>query len=92
MKYPRKVILQLPLSGDASLDKFVEDCLISGVGLVAIWGENASIIEDEIDWLVISGGSDNTRFFVTTAHEPNDNPIEFARIFIDGSEPAVITL
>jgi hypothetical protein len=89
MKYPPNVVLKLPLSPNADLDTFVEDCVDSGVRLIAVWGEGASEIEDDIDWLIIGDGSQD-RFIVTTSHPPDDDAIEFASI--DGGEVTVVTL
>jgi len=62
MSYASRVILHLPLSNEDLLDAFVEQCLRDNVALIAVVGEGAARIEDIIDELVVSDGSDDTRF------------------------------
>ena len=48
--------------------------------LIAIIGEGAKALEEEVDWLVIGDGADKSRFLVTSSH-PNEslqNVMEFA--------------
>jgi hypothetical protein len=80
MSYASRVILHLPLSNEDLLDAFVEQCLRDNVALIAVVGEGAARIEDIIDELVVSDGSDDTRFVTTTSHsnETVEEVLEFA--------------
>ncbi len=71
MSYAPKIVLQLPVSNPDLLPAFVEACLRDGVVVIAIVGESASKMDDEIDELVVGDGSDRSRFIVTTFH-PNE--------------------
>ena len=62
------IVLVLPISDKKLLPEFVESCLRDKVGLVAIFGADAHRVEDEIDWLVVGDGSDESRFVCTTSH------------------------
>ena len=80
MRLEPKVVLQLPISDRALLSAFVEDCLANNVSLIAIVGEGCAEIENDIDELIVSDGSDETRFITTSTH-PGDtleDVIEFA--------------
>jgi hypothetical protein len=48
--------------------------------LIAIIGEGAEALEEEVDWLVIGDGADKSRFLVTSAHpeESLEDVLEFA--------------
>lgn len=83
MTYARKIVLQLPVSRPQAIGPFVEQCLRDGVSLVAVVGENAKDLEDQIDALVVGDGSDSSRFVVTTAHqgEAVEDVLEFASHF-----------
>jgi hypothetical protein len=80
MPYSSKVVLQLPLSTPDELAPFVERCVTDAVELICVAGPMADDIEEQIDWLVVGDGSDESRFIVTTAHpdEPLDRVISFA--------------
>jgi hypothetical protein len=67
--YKSKIVLRLPLSDEAALVPFVENCLRDKVVLIAIWGPGASAVEAKIDRIIIGEGSDKSRFIVTTSHE-----------------------
>ena len=81
MNYAPKVVLKLPLSPNADLDAFVEDCVRDKVELIAVWGEGARSIEDEIDWIIVGDGTDEDRFITTTAHLPKDDDLEWVVTF-----------
>ncbi len=74
MPLARKIILHAPISDEALLDAFVEQCLHDGVSLVAVVGPDCSRVEDVIDEIVVGDGSDPTRFLCTTSHP--DEPFE----------------
>ncbi len=48
MSYAPKIVLQLPVSNPELLPAFVEACLRDGVVVIAIVGESASKMDDEI--------------------------------------------
>ena len=80
MSLPPRIVLHAPILDQAALEPFVEQCLKDGVRLIAIWGDGAEALEDDIDWLVIGDGADKSRFLVTSAH-PEDSleeVLEFA--------------
>lgn len=81
MSYARKIILHVPVSDEALLDGFVEQCLADGVSLIAIVGPGCSRIEDIIDEIVVGDGSNPERFLCTTSHpdEPLDDVRNMAR-------------
>src|SRR6266404_2291278 len=58
MSYAPKIVLQLPVSNPELLPAFVEACLRDGVVVIAIVGESASKMDDEIDELVVGDGSE----------------------------------
>ncbi|TPE60198.1 hypothetical protein FJQ54_12410 [Sandaracinobacter neustonicus] len=68
MPFARKIILHVPLSDEALLDAFVEQCLNDGVSLLAVFGPDCARIEDMIDAIVVGDGNDETRFLCTTSH------------------------
>jgi hypothetical protein len=72
MKLAPKLILHLPVSDEALLEDFVEQCLRDGVSLVAVIGPGCSRLEDIIDEIVVGEGGDGSRFLCTTSH-PNDD-------------------
>ena len=69
MPYGRKLILHVPVSDEALLVPFVEQCLIDGVSLVAVFGQGGARIEEVIDWIAVGEGTDDSRFLCTTSHE-----------------------
>ena len=80
MTLPPRIVLHSPVADRAALAAFVEECLGDGVRLVAIVGEGAEELEEEVDWLVVGDGSDESRFVVTSSHpgESVEEVIEFA--------------
>lgn len=74
MPFARKLILHVPISDEALLDGFVEQCLKDGVSLVAVVGPDCARIEDVIDEIVVGDGSGETRFLCTSSHP--DEPFE----------------
>lgn len=69
MTRARAIVLQTPLQNPAALPEFVEACLRDRVELIAIVGPNCETLEDEIDWLIVGDGSDDSRFIVTSSHD-----------------------
>lgn len=80
MPYGRKIILHVPVSNEALLEDFVEQCLVDGVSLVAVFGTGCARIEDIIDEIVVGDGNDDTRFLCTTSHpdDPFDDVLNMA--------------
>lgn len=80
MSLPSRIVLHSPVVDQAALEPFVEQCLRDGVRLIAIVGENAEELEDEVDWLVIGDRADTSRFLVTSSHpdESIEEVLEFA--------------
>ena len=80
MSLPPRIVLHAPVLDQAALEPFVEQCLKDGVRLIAIWGEGAEALEDDVDWLVVGDGADKSRFLVTSAHPEDslDEVLEFA--------------
>lgn len=74
MTFAPKIILHSPVSDEALLDEFVEECLKSKVSLVAVFGPDSRCIEDVIDEIVVGDGSDANRFLCTSSHP--DEPLE----------------
>jgi len=70
----KNIVLVLPVTNKEKLAEFVETCLQDKVGLIAIVGEGAAEIEDEIDWLIIGNGDDDRRFIATSSHENENLP------------------
>jgi hypothetical protein len=89
MNLEPKVVLHLPMSNEALLPAFVEACLAENVSLIAVVGEGCEVVEDQIDWLVVGDGTDDSRFVTTSSHpnETLDEAVEFAtgwRLNADG--------
>jgi hypothetical protein len=78
-----KVVLALPISDEARLADFVEQCVARNVSLIAIHGEGCERIEDEIDALVVGDGTDDSRFITTSSHpgETLEEALEFATVW-----------
>jgi hypothetical protein len=78
--FARKIILHSPVSDEALLDDFVEQCLRDGVSLIAVVGTGCARIEDIIDEIVVGDGSEPGRFLCTTSHpdEPFDDVMNMA--------------
>jgi hypothetical protein len=76
-----KVVLQLPLSDGALLARFVETCLADNVSPIAVVGEGCEEVEDQIDWLIVGDGTDDSRFITMSSHPDStlDEVVEFAR-------------
>jgi hypothetical protein len=74
VKLARKIILHSPVSDEALLDDFVEQCLRDEVSLIAIVGPGCSRLEDIIDEIVVGDASDPNRFLCTSSHP--DEPFE----------------
>jgi len=72
MSFAPKLILHSPVSDEALLGDFVEQCLRDGVTLLAIIGPGCSRLEDVIDEIVVGDGGDHNRFLCTTSH-PNED-------------------
>lgn len=72
MSLAQKLILHAPLSDEALLEGFVEQCLLDRVSLLAIIGPGSASLEERVDWIVIGDGSKPDRFFCTTSH-PNES-------------------
>jgi hypothetical protein len=90
MKFPRKLILHSPVSDEALLDAFVEQCLRDEVSLLAIVGPGCSRLEDIIDEIVVGHGSDGDRFLCTTSHpdEPFEDVLNMAQTWeMDRNDP-----
>ena len=64
-----KILLYCPVSDEALLDSFVEDCIADGVSIIAVFGTGSNRIEDVIDEIVVGDGTRPDRFVCTTAHE-----------------------
>lgn len=79
MKFARKIILHSPIADERLLNQFVEDCLRDEVSLVAVVGPGCERIEEMIDWIVVSDGSDADRYVTTSSHpdESLSDVIEF---------------
>jgi len=92
MKYPSRVVLKLPLSQNADLSAFVEDCIVSGVVLIAVWGKNAVAIEDELDWLIIADKRPEEQWIVTTSHSAQEDALGFAERWLPEDKFAVVRL
>ena len=68
MPRPPNIILHSPLRDPAVLDVFVERCLADRVAWIAVVGDDAAIVEDLIDEIVVGEGTDPGRFILTTSH------------------------
>lgn len=87
-------MLALPLSDEARLADFVEQCIERNVSLIAVHGEGCEKVEDTIDWLIVGDGADESRFITTTSHpgETLEEAVEFAsnwRVSADGATEVV---
>ncbi|MEG3155719.1 hypothetical protein [Sphingomonas sp. RB1R13] len=80
MSLPPRIVLHSPVVDQTTLGPFVEQCLKDGVRLLAIWGEGAEALEDDVDCLVIGDGVDKSRFLVTSAHSEDslEEVLDFA--------------
>ena len=78
-----KIILHSPVSDEALLDDFVEQCLRDNVSIVAVVGPDCERIEDLIDEIVVGDASDPGRFLVTTSHanEPLDDVLGMVEVW-----------
>lgn len=76
MAYASLIILKLPLSNEEALPDFIEACLRDGVKLIAVAGEGALDVEDEIDAQVVGEAGDDDRLLMTSAHEVGKAGIE----------------
>ncbi|HYE44613.1 MAG TPA: hypothetical protein VEA44_02445 [Caulobacter sp.] len=76
-----KFILHSPVSDEALLDEFVEQCLRDQASLVAIVGPGSERIEDIIDALVVGDASSPDRILCTTSHpdEPLDDVVRLVQ-------------
>lgn len=63
----------------------MEACLADGVELIAIGGDGARELEDEIDWIIVGDGSNPDRFIATTAHGTIEEAREFAEVCGSGN-------
>ena len=79
---PPRIVLHSPVIDRSALEAFVEQCLRDAVRLIAIVGDGAETLEEEVDWLVIGEGADKSRFVVTSSH-PNES-IEEVMEFASG--------
>jgi hypothetical protein len=68
MSRARAIVLQAPLQDASALPGFVETCLKDRVELIAVVGPDCEALEDEIDWLIVGDGSDDSRFILTSSH------------------------
>ena len=80
MSLPPRIVLHSPVADQAALGPFVEQCLADGVSLIAIVGKGAEALEEEVDWLMIGDGTDESRYVTTSAHpdESLEEVLEFA--------------
>jgi hypothetical protein len=90
------MILDCPFGCPSELDGLVEQFIVDGVKFVGMVGEDCARVEDVIDDLVVGGGTDPTRFILTSSHpgESVADVVEFARyVFSAGDgEAQVVTL
>ncbi len=79
----KRVVLVAPVKESRLLSLFVEKCLRDKVDLICVVGEGCAKIEDIIDELIVSDGSQKGRFIATTSHpdESLDEVIEFAKYY-----------
>ena len=77
---PPRIVLHAPVSDSATLAAFVEECLRDDVRLIAILGDGAEALEEEVDWLVVGDAADENRFLVTSSHpnETREEVLDFA--------------
>ena len=78
-----KIVLALPISDKGLLPGFVERCIVDKASLIAVVGEGCEQIEDEIDWLIVGDGSDDTRLIATSSPpgETLEETIQFAKMW-----------
>ena len=83
MSLAPRIVLHSPVVDQASLEPFVEQCLKDGVRLIAMWGEGAEALEEDVDWLVIGDGADESRYITTSSHpgESLEEVLEFASLW-----------
>jgi hypothetical protein len=88
MQNPPVIVLHTPLAQPAKLDEFVEDCVRRGIGLIAVHGPGAALIEDTIDEILVGDGEQDPHFIVTSSHaeESLEDVLEFAALW-DGGSP-----
>lgn len=89
-----KIVLALPISDEAMLPAFVEQCVARNVSLIAVQGDGCERIEDEIDGLIVGDDTDDSRFITTSSHpgETLEEAVEFAtawRVNADGPTEVV---
>jgi hypothetical protein len=80
MSLAPRIVLHSPVIDKAALVRFVEQCLKDEVQLIAVWGGGAEALEEEVDWLVVGDGTDESRYITTSSH-PEDSleeVLEFA--------------
>ena len=96
MKYSKNILLRLPLSPDADLRVFVEKALLDKVSLIAVHGQEAARVEDELDWLIVELAETEDQWIVTTSHAPDDetelSALEFARSWQERNHAEVVKL
>jgi hypothetical protein len=80
MPYGHKIVLHCPTGYHEGLDQMVGQFVQDGVVFVGVVGQDCSKIEDIIDELVGSSGSDKGRFILTSSHpgESLAEAVEFA--------------
>jgi hypothetical protein len=81
MALANKIILHSPVKDESRLAAFVEQCLVDGVSLLAIFGPGCEELAEIIDWLVVGDGSNPGRFLCTTSHprEPFDDVLNMVQ-------------
>ena len=72
MAFAPKLILHSPVSDEQLLDRFVEQCLLDEVSLLAIIGPDCERLEEIIDWIVVGDGDKPGRFLCTSSHPDED--------------------
>jgi hypothetical protein len=80
MPYGRKIVLHCPTGYHERLDGMVEQFIQDRVIFVGVVGKDCAKVEDIIDELVVGGGSDDSRFILTSSHpgESLSEAVEFA--------------
>jgi hypothetical protein len=79
MPLPPRIVLHSPVLDHTALAAFVEECLRDSVRIIAIVGDGAEALEEEVDWLVIGDAAGESRFVVTSAH-PNESREEVLKV------------
>jgi hypothetical protein len=90
-----KVILTSPLKMPAALPRFVQQCLLEGIELIAVVGTGCEQVEEDVDWCIVGDGSGEQPHLATTAHpdETFEEVLEFVTGYGDGTgEVRVIQL